>query len=173
MDEQYSRIIAPDSVPSAFRATCDGFEVTGTIVIPQGQRASDFINNQRHSFVLSNAEVTGAPALGSTFQELILIRDQILFFHLPEPVASASSHRGDYTEKVKHRVRCIIANWVVEGDLHLADLADMHAFFNVARSAFIPLTDAVLEGPPGHRQASTLLVSQQQMSAVAAVSALG
>lgn len=155
-----------NTVPSELKVTCEGFEVTGTVYVPSFQRTSDFINNQRHSFVVSNATVSGTDRFGTQFPEILLIRDQILFFHLPQN-NSRGGAPGEFPARIRHRVRCIVGDWTVEGDLHLSDLADMHGFFNVSRSAFIPLTDVVLDGPLGHNEASALLMSQLKLIAVA------
>jgi len=138
----------------------DGFEALGRLPLIGRQRVSDHFNEQRTMLILEGAEIEGTERFDKEADELAINRSEILLVVPVEEQHTGDSVAANIAMKELHRVRIMVGDWVVEGDIHVLPEVSVERFINVGHGEFMPLTNVTLSGPGTERHEQLVLVSR-------------
>jgi len=148
-----------------------GFEAWGRLPLMGGQRVSDHVNERRTMLILESAQLEGCPSFASAADELAINRDDILLV-VPVAEPTATGAVPHLVHKEQHRVRLLVGDWVVEGDIHVTPELSVERFINMGHGEFMPLTAARLTGPDTERVETLVLVHRHHIRLLRPVSTL-
>ncbi|GAC1339159.1 MAG: hypothetical protein NVSMB29_06050 [Candidatus Dormibacteria bacterium] len=148
-----------------------GFEAWGRLPLIGGQRVSDHFNERRTMLILESAQLEGCPTFDSAADELAINRNDILLV-VPVAEAKASATATHVVHKEQHRVRLLVGDWVVEGDIHVTPEQSVERFINMGHGEFMPLTHARLTGPDTERIEELVLIHRRHIRLLRPVSVL-
>lgn len=147
----------------------EGFEASGRLPLQGGQRVSDHFNERRTMLILESAQLEGCPTFDQAADELAINRDDILLVvPLAEPTSSGAT--PPMVHKEPHRVRLLVGDWVVEGDIHVTPEVSVERFINMGHGEFMPLTNARLTGPDTERGEEVVLIHRRHVRLLRSVS---
>ncbi|MFN2452096.1 MAG: hypothetical protein ABR541_07070 [Candidatus Dormibacteria bacterium] len=148
-----------------------GFEAWGRLPLIGGQRVSDHFNERRTMLILESAQLEGCPTFDNAADELAINRNDILLVvPVAEPVATGAAPH--VVHKEQHRVRLLVGDWVVEGDIHVTPELSVERFINMGHGEFMPLTDVRLNGPDTERVEDLVLISRRHIRLLRPVSSM-
>lgn len=140
------------------------FIAYGHLLGAAGQRVSDHVSASREMLLLGDAHLQGCESFGAAHPRLGVSTSQVLFV-LPDREAASAVEL--HVRKDRHRVRLLVDDYVVVGDVHLVPGLPLERFAAGVAGEFIPVTDAELSGPEVERSERLLLVRRRAVRLLA------
>lgn len=128
---------------------------------PSPQRVSDLLVRMTAFAELRNARIVRPASLAGEVQGPLPVRMEAVTLIIP-----ITEEGGDPTERIEkrtHRVRLVAADWVVDGNVHLAAAADLEHYLVEGRETWIPVTSAVVTGNDPPRSEPVVLVRRSHV----------
>jgi hypothetical protein len=143
------------------------FEVSGRVQQGIFQRLSDFLNQQRAMVILEQAEIeSGVPFVGRA--DDIAVRSSEILFAVPLEEKPPTNDAVDRViPKARTRALMLVADWILEGNLHISADGTVERFLTAGTQEFIPVTDCALSRRSGeNRSLPLILVSRSHLTLI-------